>query len=246
MSKAGPGRNVPLRLSGSAGPAIESRGVSRRFTSPSPVFAVRSVSLSIRPGELVALVGPSGAGKSTLLSLLSGLLSPSEGSVLLDGADLSGLDDAVRPRSRNLGIGFVFQFHHLLPELTVLENVMLPALIADREGWRPMKRAEIGLRAGDLLARVGLGARTAHLPAQISGGEAQRTALARALMNRPSVVLADEPTGNLDQATALELMGMIQEMNRRDGQTFLIATHNQELVNRASRVLRMVNGELTK
>jgi lipoprotein-releasing system ATP-binding protein len=224
--------------------ALEARGVTRSFTAPSLVLAVRSVTLKIMPGELAALIGPSGAGKSTLLSLLSGLLSPTNGTVLIDGSDLSGLDDSSRPRARNLGIGFVFQFHHLLPELTALENVMLPALIADREGWRPMSPVDIETRAKNLLEGVGLGARIAHLPTQLSGGEAQRAALARALMNRPAVVLADEPTGNLDQATALELMGMIQDLNRRDGQTFLIATHNQELVNRASRVLRMVNGEL--
>jgi len=228
-----------------AAPIIETEGLGKSFTTPALVEAVRGVSLRLLPGELAALVGPSGAGKSTLLALLSGLMSPTNGRVTVNGAELSGLGAESRARARNLGIGFVFQYHHLLPELTALENVLLPGLIAAREGWRDTPVRDLERRAASLLDAVGLDRRHRHLPTQLSGGEAQRAALARALMNEPAVVMADEPTGNLDQKTAVELMDMIQRLNRDEGQTFLIATHNQELMNRASRVLRMINGELT-
>ena len=222
---------------------LEAHGLTKRFLSPVTIEAVRTVTLRLQAGELVALVGPSGAGKSTLLALLSGLQTATEGSVTVNGTELFGADAAVRSRIRNLHLGFVFQFHHLLPELTALENIMLPGIIAAREGWRP---ANDGLkrRALDLLEAMGLTQRASHLPTQLSGGEAQRVALARALMNEPAIVLADEPTGNLDQQTASGLMDMIERLNRENGQTFLIATHNHELMKRASRVLKMVNGEL--
>jgi len=226
---------------------LEAAGLTKRFYAPALVEAVHGVTLRLLAGELVALVGPSGAGKSTLLALLSGLMAATEGRVSVNGTELSGLKERDRPRVRNLSIGFVFQFHHLLPELTALQNVMLPGLIAAREGWTPLPApGELEGRAHELLAAMGIEQRADHLPTQLSGGEAQRVALSRALMNKPAIVLADEPTGNLDQETAFELMDMIQTLNRRAGQTFLIATHNQEIMNRASRVLRMVNGGLTE
>ena len=218
--------------------------VAKKFTRPADIEAVRSATLKLKAGELAALIGPSGAGKSTLLTLLSGLQAPTAGRVTLSGQDLSALGPAALSRLRNLSVGYVFQFHHLLPELTALENVMLPGLVAAREGWRTGPVAAVADRARGLLAATGLARRTGHLPTQLSGGEAQRVALARALMNSPAVVLADEPTGNLDQRTSLELLEMVQRLNREEGQTFLIATHNPEIVRRATRVLEMVNGEL--
>lgn len=223
---------------------LSAAGLAKRFTTPAPVEALRQATMELRRGELAALIGPSGAGKSTLLTLLSGLQAPTAGRVILAGEDLARLSPAALARVRNLSVGYVFQFHHLLPELTALENVMLPGLIAAREGWRPAPLESIAERARRLLAATGLERRAAHLPTQLSGGEAQRAALARALMNAPAVVLADEPTGNLDQRTSIELLEMLQDLNRREGQTFLIATHNPEIVRRATRVLEMTNGEL--
>ncbi|MEK7767805.1 MAG: ABC transporter ATP-binding protein [bacterium] len=232
-------------MSSSSAVVARAAGLAKRFAAPSVVEAVKNASLEVRRGELIALVGPSGAGKSTLLALLGGLLSPSGGRVEVEGTDLTALDDAERARFRNTNIGFVFQFHHLLPELTALENVALPGLIAAREGWRSRTPRALDARARELLAAVGLDRRAHHRPTQLSGGEAQRLALARALMNEPALVLADEPTGNLDQGTASALMDLVQSLNRRDGRTFVIATHNPELMSRAGRVVRMTGGEVT-
>jgi lipoprotein-releasing system ATP-binding protein len=225
--------------------AIRAEDLTKNYAGAVPVAAVSRVTLDIQPGELIALVGPSGAGKSTLLSLLGGLMTPTSGRIVVNGQDISTLGPTGRARARCAGIGFVFQFHHLLPELTALENVALPGMVlAGYDGGRPTA-AQAADRARELLDAVGLGARREHRPTELSGGEAQRVALARALANRPAVILADEPTGNLDQATARDLMDLIESLNRGAGQTFVIATHNQELVDRASRVLRLVNGELT-
>jgi len=231
-------------------PAVEASGLTKEYRAAVPVAAVRDVTLAIRPGELIALVGPSGAGKSTLLALLGGLMAPTRGRIEINGSDISRLGAAARARARCEGIGFVFQFHHLLPELTALENVALPGMIRAGYDGRLGRRkargapAEAADRARELLDAVGLAGRLHHLPTQLSGGEAQRVALARALANRPAVVLADEPTGNLDQETARGLMDLIEKLNRGAHQTFVIATHNQELVDRATRVLRLVNGAL--
>jgi lipoprotein-releasing system ATP-binding protein len=227
-------------------PILVAEAVSKRFPPPAEVDALRAVSFELAPGELAALVGPSGSGKSTLLSVVGGLMTPTSGRVRVAGAELPALSPAARARARCERIGFVFQFHHLLPELTALENAALPAIVAAREGWRRETLASINSRAHALLASVGLEDRAGHFPTQLSGGEAQRVALARALANEPAVVLADEPTGNLDAKTASDLMDLVQRLNREAGVTFLIATHNPELVGRASRVLRLVNGELTK
>jgi len=223
---------------------LKAEGLGKTFTAPVPVPAVRGVNLSIARGELVALVGPSGSGKSTLLAMLGGLLRPSAGEVTLCGTALAKASDDDLARVRNVSLGFVFQFHHLLAELTALENVALPGIIAAREGWITRDPAAVEARARDLLGAVGLGSREDHLPAQLSGGEAQRVTLARALMNGPALVLADEPTGNLDRVTAAGLMDLMERMNREQGQAFLVATHNAELEQRASRVLKLVGGEM--
>jgi len=226
------------------GAVLEARGLSKRFTSPGIVDVVRNVTFSLKKGTLATLMGPSGSGKSTLLALLGGLLAPTTGKVSVKGAEISGLTPYELSRRRNVEIGFVFQFHHLLPELTALENVMLPALIASREGWIPATVEEAEREAGNNLEAVGLGARTGHFPTQLSGGEAQRTAIARALMNRPAVILADEPTGNLDRETAAGIMDLFLKLNRDSGQTFLVATHNPDMVKRSSICFNLVAGEL--
>lgn len=225
---------------------MEARNLGKEFTRPDLVKAINGINFSLFEGELVAMAGPSGSGKSTLLALLGGLMTPTSGSVSLRGRDISGISDVERTRRRNLEVGFVFQFHHLLPELTVAENVMLPALIASREGWKKDGLEAIAKRAMDMLSSVGLASRARHFPTQISGGEAQRVAIARALINQPAVVLADEPTGNLDRVTASGIMDLFEELNRTTRQTFLVATHNPELVERASRALHLVAGEMSK
>jgi len=225
---------------------LEARGLGKQFTRPDRVDAIKGVDFSLYEGELVALAGPSGSGKSTLLALLGGLMTPSSGIISLRGRDISGISGNELIQRRNMEVGFVFQFHHLLPELTVTENVMLPALIAAREGWIADKLDAIRSRALAMLSAVGLGSRARHFPTQISGGEAQRAAIARALVNRPAIVLADEPTGNLDRVTASGIMDLFEELNRTTRQTFLVATHNPELVDRASRALHLVAGEMQK
>ena len=225
---------------------IETRGLTRRFASPTPIEAVRNVSFALQAGEIVALMGPSGSGKSTLLAMLGALLAPTSGSVMLDGTDLTSIHGTELARIRNTRVGFVFQFHHLLPELTALENVFLPALFAAREGWLAYQPGEIEDRARSLLSAVGLQERSGHYPTQLSGGEAQRVAIARALMNRPAVIFADEPTGNLDRDTAIGIMDLFKSLNQSARQTFLVATHNVELAKRASRTLNLMAGELAK
>jgi len=225
---------------------LEARALGKQFTRPDVVDAIKNVNFSLFEGELVAMAGPSGSGKSTLLALLGGLMTPTSGTVSLRGREISGIPEIERTRRRNLEVGFVFQFHHLLPELTITENVMLPALIAAREGWSTDKLEAIRDRALAMLSSVGLASRSRHFPTQVSGGEAQRVAIARALVNRPAVVLADEPTGNLDRVTASGIMDLFEELNRTTRQTFLVATHNPELVERASRALHLVAGEMQK
>jgi len=225
---------------------LEARNLGKQFHRPDLVDAIRGINFSLYEGELVAMAGPSGSGKSTLLALLGGLMTPSSGTVSLRGREMSGISELERTRRRNLEVGFVFQFHHLLPELTVTENVMLPALIAAREGWKKEGITAIKDRALAMLSAVGLTPRARHFPTQISGGEAQRVAIARALVNQPAIILADEPTGNLDRVTASGIMDLFEELNRTTRQTFLVATHNPELVDRATRALHLVAGEMQK
>jgi len=200
------------------------------------VEALRGVRLDIARGEMVAIVGASGAGKSTLLHIIGTLDRPTSGTVFFDGEDLFRLSEQALAAFRNRRIGFVFQFHHLLPEFTALENVSMPTLIQNRP--KEQARAE----ATALLTDVGLKDRLHHKPGELSGGEQQRVAVARALMQRPDLVLADEPTGNLDTHTGEALFALMRDLNRRRGTTFVIVTHNEKLSAQADRIIHMEDG----
>ena len=202
------------------------------------VDVLRDVSLRVDSGEQVALVGASGAGKTTLMHILGGLDRPNSGSVRYQQQDIFALKGEALDRFRNQTIGFVFQFHQLLPEFTALENVMLPALIAGKSFRQARGPAEA------ILQEVGLEQRLAHKPGELSGGEQQRVAIARALVMEPQLLLADEPTGNLDSATSDEIYRLLQQLHRDRGLTMIIVTHSQTLANRMGRILRMVDGEI--
>ncbi len=215
------------------------RGIRRRFVQgPVALDVLQGIDLDLGRGTIAALVGPSGTGKSTLLHIAGLLERPSDGEVSIDGRACGGLGDAERTRLRRERIGFVYQFHHLLPDFTAQENVAMPLLIAGRG------RAESDRRAVALLERLGLGPRLAHRPARLSGGEQQRVAIARALANGPGLILADEPTGNLDPHTAEEVFAIMLEMVRDTGTAALIATHNPELAARMDRTYRLTEGRL--
>ncbi len=196
------------------------------------------VNLAVQKGEMVSIVGASGAGKSTLLHILGGLDRPTSGKILFEGVNLFNQDDDALARFRNEKIGFVFQFHHLLPEFTALENVMMPGLIHRRhpETVEPFAR--------ELLTRVGLGERMFHKPGELSGGEQQRVAVARALVLRPQVILADEPTGNLDTHSSDALFALLKELNRQNGIAFVMVTHNEKMALQMDRVVKMSDGRL--
>ncbi len=218
-------------------PALELRGVVRTYRQASvPLPVLRGVTLSLLPGEIVALLGPSGAGKSTLLHVAGLLERPDGGEVLLDGRQCGAMSDLERTRMRRTGLGVVYQFHHLLPEFSALENVVLPQMIAGR--GRGAARA----RALDLLRQVGLENRVDHRTARLSGGEQQRVAIVRALANEPRLLLGDEPTGNLDQRTAGEVTMLLLDIVRKRGLAALIATHNLDLARRMDRVLALEDG----
>jgi lipoprotein-releasing system ATP-binding protein len=219
--------------------ALELRGVRKVFHQGSVELVVLDgVDLALKPGELVALVGPSGAGKSTLLHV-AGLLERFDGGeVRIGGEECGGLNDERRTLLRRSALGFVYQFHHLLPEFSALENVMIPQMIAG------VGRGTARAKATMLLQRVGLGERLSHRPARLSGGEQQRVAIVRALANDPKVLLADEPTGNLDHATADGVMGTLIEVTRATGLAALIATHNLDLARRLDRIVALEDGRL--
>ena len=217
---------------------IELQGVHRRYAmSGQTVHALAGVDLHIGPGEFVALTGPSGSGKSSLLNILGCLDHPSEGRYLIEGSDVARLDDEASSDLRNRRIGFVFQSFHLLPRLTVLENVLLPLR------FHRSPPADAKDRAAQLLERVGLADRRNHRPSELSGGQMQRVAIARALLLQPALLLADEPTGNLDSKTGQDLMKLLRDLNER-GKTIVIITHDVHIASQAKRTLRIVDGHI--
>jgi ABC-type lipoprotein export system ATPase subunit len=223
-----------------SGPAIRAVGVRKRYGSEaSPVVALRDVSLTVERGERVALLGKSGSGKSTLLNLLGGLDRPSSGSLEVDGHDLAGLSADGLADYRLASVGMIFQAYNLIPSRTALENVALPMIFS---GHSSSARR---MAAAEALGSVGLGGRLEHRPAELSGGEHQRVAIARALVNRPAILLADEPTGNLDSATAAEIMELLAEHLGRYGTTMIMVTHDEELARiHADRIVRLKDGQV--
>jgi putative ABC transport system ATP-binding protein len=216
---------------------LEARSLRKQVTSPEGMLTILDdVSIAVGAGETVAIVGASGAGKSTLLALLAGLDEPSGGTVWLEGTELSALDEDGRAAARARHVGFVFQSFHLVPSLTALENVMLPLELAGRTDARAAARA--------VLQQVGLGARLGHYPRQLSGGEQQRVAIARAFVTRPSVLFADEPTGNLDTATGARVIELLFDLNAANGTTLVLVTHDREIAARCNRVIELDAGRL--
>ncbi|HUN64814.1 MAG TPA: ABC transporter ATP-binding protein [Bacteroidota bacterium] len=223
-------------------PALRCTQITKTFVldrrAGTELSVLRGIDFAVGEGEFVSIVGASGSGKSTLLHILGGLETPTSGSVFWGDADISAVSDEKLAPLRSATIGFVFQFHHLLNEFTALENVMLPLLIANKSFGAASAAAR------DLLNKVGLGDRTAHKPAELSGGEQQRVAVARALANRPKIIFADEPSGNLDSASSAQLHDLLLALNRDEGQTFVIVTHNETFAGQSTRRLTMRDGLL--
>jgi putative ABC transport system ATP-binding protein len=218
-------------------PIIEVTNLVKTYDTGSVlVHALRGVDLSVAAGEMVAIMGPSGCGKTTLLNVVSGIDDPTEGLVMIEGTDIATLDDNSKTSYRAHRMGFIFQFYNLLPVLSAVENVELPLLVS---GTPPKEGRERALAA---LARVGLEERATHKPSELSGGQRQRVTIARALVNNPAIVWADEPTGDLDTKTADDIMSLMQELNREQGQTFVIVTHDPGIAARCHRTIHMVDG----
>ncbi len=216
---------------------IELRGVSKTVQSAGrPLTILHPIDLVVPAGQSLAVVGPSGSGKSTLLGLMAGLDLPTTGEIVIDGTDITGLDEDSLAKLRGLKIGFVFQFFHLIPSLTAFENVLVPMELAGR--------ADAGTRAAALLAEVGLADRGHHYPSQLSGGEQQRVALARALANEPPIVMADEPTGNLDSANGRHVVELLFDINARRGSTLILVTHDRDLAARADVRVALKDGRI--
>jgi ABC-type lipoprotein export system ATPase subunit len=230
--------NVRLVRAADDSALLRMTGVSKQFRRGRElVTAVNDVSLQVSAGEFVSVIGPSGSGKSTLLHLAGGLDKPDSGSVWVDGQDVGALSAAALARLRRRQVGFVFQFFHLIPNLTVSENVSLPVML---DGGR-----SDDVRVGELIEQVGLAARAKHLPGELSGGEMQRVAIARALVNEPRLILADEPTGNLDRATGAEILAVLEAQVAQAGAALLMVTHDNNAAARANRTLNVVDGKLT-
>jgi lipoprotein-releasing system ATP-binding protein len=220
---------------------LEARGVQKSFTQgPVTLEVLQGVMLAVSAGERIAIVGASGSGKTTLLQILGGLDRPTTGQVFVAGQDIHGLSEDARGMLRNRALGFVYQFHHLLPEFSALENVAMPLLV------RRMRVAEAKDKAGEILERVGLGRRLTHRPYQLSGGERQRAAVARALVTEPKIILADEPTGNLDGANAESVFELMLELNRERGTSLVVVTHDMRLAGRMERIYEIQGGRLTE
>lgn len=213
---------------------IQAKGIEKSFGS---LKVLKGIDLSVSKAEVVSIMGASGAGKSTLLQILGTLSTPDAGSIIIDGIDVRSLGSRKLAEFRNLKLGFVFQFHHLLPEFTALENVMIPAFIAGRS------RKDAQSAATELLTELGLGERLGHKPSELSGGEQQRVAIARALINRPAVLFADEPSGNLDSRTKEEIHKLFFDLREKYGQTIIIVTHDPDLAKMCDRSLYMIDGQ---
>jgi len=227
-----------MNMSGNNGlVAIEGQSIVKQYrvgTVDTPVL--RSISLKIARGEFVSIMGPSGSGKSTLLYILSGLDMPTKGSVLLNGRNISGMDDAKKSIMRRRNIGFVFQFYNLIPNLNVEENIMLPVLL-DGKDMKEHRR-----KLNDILTVVGLSERRKHTPRELSGGQQQRVAIARALINNPDIIFADEPTGNLDSKSGTEILALLREINREQGKTILMVTHSEDAAQYGNRMVYVRDG----
>lgn len=218
---------------------VETFKIEKHYqTGPETLRVLKGIDLKIKEGEILVIMGPSGVGKSTLLHILGTLDKPTSGRLLIDGQETSILKEMEMSQFRNKNIGFVFQFHYLLPEFNALENILIPCMISDKN-WKD----KIG-RAEELLGEVGLSQRIHHRPSQLSGGELQRTAVARALMNEPKLILADEPTGNLDSQNSHALFNLILNLNEKYKQTFVIVTHNEMFASQSHRVIHLLDGKI--
>jgi len=220
-------------------PIIELKNLTKIYKNGMEFRALDNANLKIKKGEFVAIVGPSGSGKSTLMHMIGLLDTPSSGTLLIDGRDVTNMSDKERSEMRNRMLGFVFQYHHLLPDFTALENVIMPLLILG------ISRKEAQEIAENLLKEVGLEDRMDHRPGELSGGQNQRVAVARALSCSPAIVLGDEPTGNLDTKTGDLIYELLRRLNREHNQTFIVVTHNENLASKADRVIRLVDGKIT-
>jgi len=220
-------------------PVLQARGLSKTYrTGPQEVTVWSNIDLEVMAGESIAIVGASGSGKTSLLNVLGGLDDADDGSVSIGGQDITTMDDGAKTRLRNRDVGFVYQFHHLLPEFSAVENVMMPLLLGGTDKNEAKSRAQAALTS------LGMAARGSHKPSELSGGERQRTAIARALVTKPKLVLMDEPTGNLDQSTAAEVERLMSELRGSVETAFVTVTHDQALAGRMQRVYHLVNGEL--
>ena len=220
-------------------PIIELKNLTKIYKNGMEFRALDNANLKIKKGEFVAIVGPSGSGKSTLMHMIGLLDTPSSGTLLIDGKDVTNMSDKERSEMRNRMLGFVFQYHHLLPDFTALENVIMPLLIAGKSRKEAQEIAE------NLLKEVGLEDRMDHKPGELSGGQSQRVAVARALSCSPAIVLGDEPTGNLDTKTGDLIYELLRRLNREYSQTFIVVTHNEDLASKADRIIRLVDGKIT-
>ena len=219
---------------------IQIKKLTKIFGDGVEIKALDGVDLNIERGEFLAIIGPSGSGKSTLLNQIGILDTPTSGTILLDGVDVTKMSDKQRSKTRNKQLGFIFQYHHLLPDFNALENVMMPLLIS---GIKSSRAREI---ARKVLDEVGLGDRMDHRPNQLSGGQNQRVAIARALVNKPSIVIGDEPTGNLDSKASENIYELLRQLNREHNQTFILVTHDERMAAKTDRIIRLVDGRVAE